>query len=150
MHVVSNYETISVKILYWETFKRNNTISLLFMTLFLPASDPLPGSLFYTSDDTSISLGILLHLCCYTCYLLSVFQTEVNMLRGEVAQLKSLLLAHRNCPIFTQQRESGQISLETGLTGRTSTTSTCACLLLFLSLIHSKLTYQRSRNRCCC
>ena len=55
------------------------------------------------------------------------------MLRGEVAQLKSLLLAHKDCPIFTQQRESGQISLETGLTGRTSITSTCACLLADLN-----------------
>ena len=38
----------------------------------------------------------------------------MNKLRAEMAQLKSLLLAHKDCPIFVQQRNSGQISLETG------------------------------------
>ena len=42
------------------------------------------------------------------------FQTEVNSLRGEVAQLKSLLMAHKDCPIFQQQRNTGQLNLEPG------------------------------------
>lgn len=40
-------------------------------------------------------------------------QTEIAQLRAEVAQLKSLLLAHKDCPVFVQQRDSGQINLET-------------------------------------
>ena len=39
-------------------------------------------------------------------------QNEVNSLRGEVAKLKSLLLAHKDCDIFIQQRNNGQIKLD--------------------------------------
>ena len=49
-------------------------------------------------------------LCFFDVY----FQTEVNSLRGEVAQLKSLLMAHKDCPIFQQQRNTGQLNLEPG------------------------------------
>ncbi|KAK7092523.1 cyclic AMP-dependent transcription factor ATF-7-like isoform X2 [Littorina saxatilis] len=38
-------------------------------------------------------------------------QTEVSLLRGEVAQLKTLLLAHQDCPITLQQKSQGQIAL---------------------------------------
>lgn len=40
-------------------------------------------------------------------------QQEVTSLRSEVAQLKSLLLAHKDCPIFIQQRNAGKLNLET-------------------------------------
>ncbi|XP_059177497.1 cyclic AMP-dependent transcription factor ATF-2-like isoform X2 [Physella acuta] len=36
-------------------------------------------------------------------------QTEVKLLRGEVAQLKTLLLAHKDCPVTQQQRSQGQL-----------------------------------------
>ena len=54
----------------------------------------------------------------------------MNLLRGEVAQLKSLLLAHKDCPIFTQQTESGQISLESGVPG-SGKSNKFKCLLVF-------------------
>ncbi|XP_048728544.2 cyclic AMP-dependent transcription factor ATF-2-like isoform X2 [Ostrea edulis] len=38
-------------------------------------------------------------------------QSEVNVLRAEVAQLKTLLLAHKDCPVTLQQRSQGQIPL---------------------------------------
>ena len=37
---------------------------------------------------------------------------EVAMLKSEVAQLKQLLLAHKNCPITLQQQNAGQISFQ--------------------------------------
>jgi Ca2+/Na+ antiporter len=41
------------------------------------------------------------------------FQSEVGLLRGEVAQLKTLLLAHQDCPITLQQKSQGQLALHT-------------------------------------
>ncbi|XP_055957228.1 cyclic AMP-dependent transcription factor ATF-2 isoform X1 [Patella vulgata] len=38
-------------------------------------------------------------------------QGEVSLLRGEVAQLKTLLLAHKECPVTLQQKSQGQIPL---------------------------------------
>lgn len=40
-------------------------------------------------------------------------QSEVSLLRGEVAQLKTLLLAHQDCPITLQQKSQGQLALHT-------------------------------------
>lgn len=40
-------------------------------------------------------------------------QHEVSMLRDEVAQLKTLLLAHRDCPV-TQALVQGKASLPSG------------------------------------
>lgn len=34
-------------------------------------------------------------------------QNEVTLLRNEVAQLKQLLLAHKDCPVTTMQKKSG-------------------------------------------
>lgn len=34
------------------------------------------------------------------------FQNEVSMLKNEVAQLKQLLLTHKDCPITAMQKES--------------------------------------------
>jgi len=44
---------------------------------------------------------------------------EVRLLRGEVAQLKTLLLAHKECPVTQQQKSQGQlpISLDSGAQG---------------------------------
>lgn len=42
----------------------------------------------------------------------SRLQSEVNLLRTEVAQLKSLLLAHKDCPITLQQKSMGQLSIQ--------------------------------------
>ncbi|KAK6971184.1 cyclic AMP-dependent transcription factor ATF-2 [Biomphalaria glabrata] len=36
-------------------------------------------------------------------------QCEVKLLRGEVAQLKTLLLAHKDCPVTQQQKSQGQL-----------------------------------------
>ncbi|XP_005101282.1 cyclic AMP-dependent transcription factor ATF-7 [Aplysia californica] len=36
-------------------------------------------------------------------------QNEVKLLRGEVAQLKTLLLAHKDCPVTQQQKSQGQL-----------------------------------------
>ena len=41
-------------------------------------------------------------------------QNEVTQLRAEMAQLKALLLAHKDCPITIQQRNSGQLTLQRG------------------------------------
>lgn len=50
----------------------------------------------------------------------SRLQSEVNLLRTEVAQLKSLLLAHKDCPITLQQKSMGQLSIQTvPMTGET-------------------------------
>ncbi|XP_041372329.1 cyclic AMP-dependent transcription factor ATF-2-like [Gigantopelta aegis] len=47
-------------------------------------------------------------------------QTEVNVLRSEVAQLKTLLLAHKDCPITLQQKSQSQgqitVMLDSGVT----------------------------------
>ncbi len=37
------------------------------------------------------------------------FQNEVKMLRNEVAQLKTLLLAHKDCPVTVQMQNSALI-----------------------------------------
>lgn len=34
-------------------------------------------------------------------------QNEVTLLRNEVAQLKQLLLAHKDCPVTLMQKKSG-------------------------------------------
>ncbi|XP_072300581.1 cyclic AMP-dependent transcription factor ATF-2 isoform X2 [Eucyclogobius newberryi] len=39
-------------------------------------------------------------------------QNEVTLLRNEVAQLKQLLLAHKDCPVTTMQKKSGYHILE--------------------------------------
>ena len=44
-------------------------------------------------------------------------QSEVSVLRGEVAQLKTLLLAHQDCPITLQQKSQGQLALHTSESG---------------------------------
>ncbi len=36
------------------------------------------------------------------------FQNEVTSLRNEVAQLKQLLLAHKDCPVTMMQRKAAQ------------------------------------------
>lgn len=41
------------------------------------------------------------------CFFYSFGQTEVGKLRNEVAQLKELLLAHKDCPVTLQQRAAG-------------------------------------------
>ena len=41
-------------------------------------------------------------------------QQEVTLLRSEVAQLKTILLAHKDCPVTRQQRSQGQLSIQTG------------------------------------
>lgn len=43
--------------------------------------------------------------------LLNAFQNEVAMLRNEVAQLKTMLLAHKNCPV-TLQQQRGVLKIE--------------------------------------
>lgn len=43
-------------------------------------------------------------------------QHEVSMLRDEVAQLKTLLLAHRDCPV-TQALIEGKATLPLGIPG---------------------------------
>ncbi|XP_076437400.1 cyclic AMP-dependent transcription factor ATF-7-like [Babylonia areolata] len=43
----------------------------------------------------------------------SKLQGEVGLLKGEVAQLKTLLLAHQNCPITMHQQSQGQLALQT-------------------------------------
>ena len=40
------------------------------------------------------------------------FQDEVKSLRKEVAQLKTLLIAHKDCPVTMQQRSRGQITAD--------------------------------------
>ncbi|KAK2187359.1 hypothetical protein NP493_168g01024 [Ridgeia piscesae] len=40
-------------------------------------------------------------------------QHEVTQLRNEVAELKSLLLAHKDCPITLQQRNAGRLAFTT-------------------------------------
>ncbi|KAI0216453.1 hypothetical protein LSAT2_031521 [Lamellibrachia satsuma] len=40
-------------------------------------------------------------------------QLEVTQLRNEVAELKSLLLAHKDCPITLQQRNAGRLTFTT-------------------------------------
>lgn len=37
----------------------------------------------------------------------SLPQSEVTLLRSEVAQLKQLLLAHKDCPVTAMQKKSG-------------------------------------------
>ncbi|GAB1610194.1 cyclic AMP-dependent transcription factor ATF-2-like [Argonauta hians] len=49
----------------------------------------------------------------------SRLQSEVNLLRTEVAQLKSLLLAHKDCPITLQQKSMGQLSIQAVPVGET-------------------------------
>ncbi|KTG40052.1 hypothetical protein cypCar_00047181, partial [Cyprinus carpio] len=39
-------------------------------------------------------------------------QNEVTLLRSEVAQLKQLLLAHKDCPVTLLQKKSGYHQLE--------------------------------------
>ncbi|GFR70239.1 cyclic AMP-dependent transcription factor ATF-2 [Elysia marginata] len=39
----------------------------------------------------------------------SKLQSEVKLLRGEVAQLKTLLIAHKDCPVTQQQKSQGQL-----------------------------------------
>lgn len=41
-----------------------------------------------------------------TCLSYVSFQNEVSMLKNEVAQLKQLLLTHKDCPITAMQKES--------------------------------------------
>ena len=38
---------------------------------------------------------------------LFLLQSEVTLLRNEVAQLKQLLLAHKDCPVTAMQKKSG-------------------------------------------
>ena len=38
-----------------------------------------------------------------------LFQGEIRSLRGEVAHLKKLLIAHKDCPVTLQQQSQGQI-----------------------------------------
>ncbi|ELU06561.1 hypothetical protein CAPTEDRAFT_125951 [Capitella teleta] len=38
-------------------------------------------------------------------------QNEVTVLKSEVAQLKGLLLAHKDCPITVQQQQQGNFAL---------------------------------------
>jgi hypothetical protein len=37
--------------------------------------------------------------------------SEITLLRTEIAQLKSLLLAHKSCPVTLQQQQQGQLNL---------------------------------------
>lgn len=37
----------------------------------------------------------------------SLSKNEVTLLRNEVAQLKQLLLAHKDCPVTAMQKKSG-------------------------------------------
>ncbi|XP_025081610.1 cyclic AMP-dependent transcription factor ATF-2-like isoform X3 [Pomacea canaliculata] len=43
----------------------------------------------------------------------SRLQSEVSLLKAEVAELKTLLLAHQDCPITLQQKSQGQLALHT-------------------------------------
>lgn len=45
-------------------------------------------------------------MCVCVSRLLSL-QNEVTLLRNEVAQLKQLLLAHKDCPVTLMQKKSG-------------------------------------------
>lgn len=38
-----------------------------------------------------------------------VLQNEVSLLRNEVAHLKQLLLAHKDCPVTTLQKKSAYL-----------------------------------------
>lgn len=38
-----------------------------------------------------------------------VFQNEVSLLRNEVAHLKQLLLAHKDCPVTTLQKKAAYL-----------------------------------------
>lgn len=46
-------------------------------------------------------LGMICMLCVLCCQ-----QTEVTLLRNEVAQLKQLLLAHKDCPVTVMQKKA--------------------------------------------
>lgn len=46
-----------------------------------------------------------MNIVCLSCPL--SLQNEVTLLRNEVAQLKQLLLAHKDCPVTLLQKKSG-------------------------------------------
>ena len=60
--------------------------------------------------------------CFYLSYML---QKEITSLRGEVAHLKKLLIAHKDCPVTIQQKSTGQI-----LTQQPGKTIICRALFL--------------------
>jgi hypothetical protein len=43
---------------------------------------------------------------------LFIFKGEIKKLRGEVASLKTMLLAHKECPVTMQQRAQGQLGTD--------------------------------------
>lgn len=49
------------------------------------------------------------HVGLTACVLLSLLspKSEVTLLRNEVARLKQLLLAHKDCPVTAMQKKSG-------------------------------------------
>ncbi len=83
-----------------------------------------------------------------------VFQMEVNRLRGEVAQLKKLLLAHKDCPVFIQQRDAGQISLEGAVLGTWVCVRVCVRACVWCACAapssSSSRTQARSASRALC
>lgn len=50
------------------------------------------------------------HRNCLQCmFSLFFLQSEITLLRTEVAQLKSLLLAHKDCPVTIAQQRNNQM-----------------------------------------
>jgi hypothetical protein len=51
-------------------------------------------------------LVVDVHKSLYSCCFLHLFQNEISFLKHEVAQLKALLLAHRDCPLSISQQKT--------------------------------------------
>ena len=63
---------------------------------------------------------ILIILYTWYTYICCIGQNEVTQLKAEMVELKTLLLAHRDCPITRQQQQSGQLYINTGQSHHTS------------------------------
>ena len=91
------------------------------------------SALFGSTVLTGCVAGLLKqsHLAWYLmCWVCCPCQNEVSLLRNEVAHLKQLLLAHKDCPVTNMQKKTaylGELSLLVPSSYSYPTLDTCAC-----------------------
>ena len=66
----------------------------------------------------------------------AIVQNEVTQLKAEMVELKTLLLAHKDCPITRQQQQSGQLYIHTGQSVRDRCPSRLLLLKYLLYKVH--------------
>lgn len=71
------------------------------------------------------------------CTLNVSLSNEVSMLRNEVAHLKQLLLAHKDCPVTTLQKKTAYLAAEESMKDTSEPTGSPAPVIQHSSLAHS-------------